>query len=679
MPQVTRHRAASATLALGALGLASLTLVGAGGAQAASARRVTIAGTHPSWAIAAHRASRRDITTGTVRARVYLAPRDPAGLATAATAESTPGNSSYRHFLSPAQVQARFGTSAAQLGSIRAWLRKSGLTVTGVSDHVAGGYVAVRGPAAAVSRAFAVRLADYRLRGQGIVRAPEQAASVPAGVAASVLEVTGLSTAPETMRPMNASATGLPPPGPNFFVARPCNSYYAQKIAAAKPTAYGRHQPWALCGYTPRQVRSAYGVTSSGMTGTGQTVAIVDAFASPTMLADANQYSRVVGDKPFASGQYQQYLPSAFTNAGPDECDAQGWYGEQTLDVESVHGMAPGAQVRFVAAASCTDSDLSAALALIVNNRLASIVSSSWGGTEDSDAPFNPVYHQILETGSAEGISFMFSSGDNGYESPGEDPGFSDKIQVDYPTSDPWATSVGGTSLAIGKSRNYLFETAWGTMRDPLAKGGKTWQSKPPGSYPADFAGGSGGGTSTLFNQPGYQVGVVPASLSQRLPNGRTAASPMRVVPDVSAYADPATGFLFGQTVLEPNGKSFGFELSRIGGTSVACPTFAGIEADAQQEAGGALGFANPVIYQRDRSNAGDFRDVVSQPLGPTPLAMVRPDYTNPATKGGPILYTLRTLGIDGEGAAALRAAKGYDDATGVGSPWKYIESFRRA
>ena len=66
-----------------------------------------------------------------------------------------------------------------------------------------------------------------------------------------------------------------------------------------------------------------------------------------------------------------------------------------------------------------------------------------------------------------------------------------------------------------------------------------------------------------------------------RLPNGTTSATPMRVVPDVSALADPSTGMLVGQTTLQPNGTTYKFSLSRIGGTSVASPEFAGIEADA--------------------------------------------------------------------------------------------------
>jgi subtilase family serine protease len=703
MPQVSRHRAASVALALGALGLSTLAVAaGASGAQAAAAGRITVAGSHPYWAVAASRTSSRDVATGTMSGRVYLAPRNQAGLAALATAESTPGNASYRHFLTPAQVQARFGATASQVAAIRSWLTRSGLSVTGVSEHVADGYVGVRGPLTAAGRAFGVRFADYRLRGQGVVRGPQQAATVPASVAASVLDVSGLSTARQQMYPLatsatssapatgtasetsTASATGtvaaktkLPPPGPNFWIAKPCGAYYNQKIALKKPTAYGKHQPWAVCGYTPRQVRSVYGVTSSGMTGTGQTVAIVDAYASPTMPSDANTYAKVVGDKPFAAGQYQQYLPASFTEAGANQCDAQDWYGEQTLDIESVHGMAPDARVRFVAAANCHDPALADALARIVNNHLASIVSCSFGDTEDGAAGFTDVYHLILTTAAVEGIDVAFSSGDNGYESPGEDPGGSNKIQVDYPTSDPFATSVGGTSLAIGKNRNYLFETAWGTQRVSLAKNRKSWQPKPPGSFPADFDGGSGGGTSTLYGQPAYQAGVVPSTLSRRLPSGRISPTPMREVPDLSLYADPATGFLIGETVLEPNGKTFGFALSRTGGTSLASPTFAGIEADAQQAAGGAIGFANPAIYARSGSSA--YHDVIAHPLGKTPIAQARVDYTNTATKGGPLVYTLRTLGIDGRGGAALKAAPGYDDATGVGSPADYIQSFTKA
>jgi subtilase family serine protease len=665
MPLVTTRlrtvatAAAAAALCLGAVAAAS---------PGPAASRSAIPDTHPSWATASTRVSAQPVTSGTVNARVYLAGQDPAGLAAYAAAVSSPGSARYGQYLSPAQVQARFGPTSAQIAAVKSWLTGAGLTVTSVNASV-DGYVAVTGPVSAAARAFNVTFGSFRGPDKRADRAPEQTATAPASVGRAVLTVAGLDTASHLMKPGDT----LPPPGPNYWVAGPCSQYYGQQIATNEPAAYGSHQPWSNCGYTPSQVRGAYGVAASRMTGKGQTVAIVDAYASPTMLTDANQFATVTGDKPFRPNQYQQYLPASFSYTAANECDAAGWYGEETLDVESVHGQAPDAGVRYVAAASCTDADLLGALTYIVDHHLASIVSDSWGEPA-SFATMTAAFDQVFEVGAVEGIGFFFSSGDSGYESPQEDPA-SPYIQADYPTSSPWVTSVGGTSLAIGKSSNYQFETSWGTLQEPLAKNGKAWQYPPPGPWPASYDGSAGGGVSTTYQQPFYQHGVVPTSLATQLPDGTTSATPMRVVPDVSALADPSTGVLVGQTTLQPNGTTYAFSLSRIGGTSVACPVFAGIEADAQQAAGHVLGFADPAIYARYGTAA--YHDVTDHPLGPGYLGEVRNNYTNPYTKTGPLLTYLRTLGIDGEGAAALPAVRGYDDSTGVGSPRYYVQSFR--
>ncbi len=650
--------AAAATALIGGM------LAFAAPAQASPAR-VPIAGTLPAWANASTRMSQQEVTTGTVTALVYLAGQNQAALASYATEVSTPGNALYGHYLTPAQVMAAYGPTSAQVSAVQSWLSAAGLTVTKVEDEV-GGYVEATGSVQQAARAFGVTFGMFKGPDGKADRAPEQAATAPASVSGDVLTVGGLDTANHFAKP----ADTLPPPGPNYWIAPPCSQYYGQKIAFNEPSAYGIKQPWTNCGYTPRQIRGAYHVSQSGMTGRGQTVAIVDAYASPTILSDANEYARVTGDRPFAPGQFTQDLASSFTLTS--ECGAPVWYEEESLDVEAVHGQAPNANVVYVGAASCQDSDLIDALALIVDHHLASIVSDSWGEPTDQASEV-PVYEEIFEAGAAEGIGFFFSSGDNGYESPAEDPG-SDMIQTDFPTSSPYVTSVGGTSLAIGPSNNYEFETSWGTLLDPLASSGKSWEFTPPGEYPQYYDGSSGGGVSYIFPQPSYQAGVVPNSLATTLPNGSTSPTPMRVVPDVSALADPSTGMLIGQTTLQPNGTTYAFSLSRIGGTSVACPTFAGIEADAQQAAGHVLGFANPAIYQRYGTFA--FHDVTNHPLGPGYLAEVRNNYTDPYTKTGPLITYLRTLGIDGEGAAALPAVKGYDDATGVGSPDYYIQSF---
>lgn len=669
MPQVTRLRVVCAAVAAGALTLGTLAATTA--AQAGTARRA-IADSHPAWAVAAKRLS--STASGTVNAKVYLAPNNAAGLAGAVAAVSNPKSADYRHFWSAARIRAEFTPSAADIAGVRSWLTSAGLSVTRINTNIAGSYVAVRGSVAAASKAFGVTFGTYRGPGGQAARAPEQTATAPASVASSVLAVAGLDTAKSQIKP------ALPPPGPNYWITPNCSTYYGQKVATNKPQAYGSFQPWTNCGYTPPQVRGAYGVTST-TAGAGQTVAIVDAYSSPTMLADANQFATLKDSSvgPFTSGQYQQFKAAPYTLAAANECDAQGWYGEETLDVESVHGMAPGANVRYVGAGSCLDSDLAQADALIVNRGLASIVSNSWGEPAQYST-INDVFDSIFQLGALRGIGFFFSSGDSGYEAPGEDP-ISSGRQVDVPTSSPYVTSVGGTSLAIGATNNYQWETSWGTLLDPLVytSTGKKWQYTPPGKYPAWYGGSGGGGVSTAYSQPAYQAGVVPTSLAEALPNGTTSSSPMRVIPDVSALADPSTGIAVGQTTLQPNGTSYAFSLSRIGGTSVACPVFAGIEADAQQAVGGALGFANPAIYYLDTnfaygtSNAA-YNDVTEHPLGPGYLAEVRNNYTNPFTKQGPLLTYLRTLGLNGEGKDRLKAVTGYDDATGVGSPKNYIQ-----
>jgi subtilase family serine protease len=343
--------------------------------------------------------------------------------------------------------------------------------------------------------------------------------------------------------------------------------------------------------------------------------------------------------------------------------------------------MAPDANVTYVGAISCDDLDLGSALAYIVNHHTADIVTDSWG------EPYNlttaqPLYDFIFKAGAAEGIGFFFSSGDSGYEDPAYESAGSTKITVDFPTSSPWVTSVGGTSLAIGKNKNYEFETGWGTELDPLVASGK-WLFNPPGTVArlqAWYDGSGGGGVSTAYKQPAYQAGVVPAALAKDVPQGK-ATGPMRVIPDVSALADPSTGILVGETLYGPvtQPHKTKFYLSRIGGTSLATPIFAGIEADASQAAGHALGFANPLIYSLDRSNKTTraFNDVTDKPFGSRMLGEVRSNYSDPFNKVGPLVTYLRTLGFNGVGVSRLSAVNGYDDETGVGSPDFYIQAVK--
>jgi subtilase family serine protease len=661
-------RALTAIACAGLLSSACLTTAGA----ARAAGRAKLSGTRPAWAVQARSVAAPD-AAARVSARVYLAGRDPAGLGAYAAAVSQPSSRLYRKFLTSRQELQRFGPSAAQVAAVRGWLTAAGLRVTTVTRH----YVTVTGSVPAAQAAFAVRLGRFRAPGGRIALAPEENLSVPDSVRPAVLGVTGLDTATAIMTPALAGgspaspprAGGLPAATPQaFYTARPCSAYYGQYRATGKPNAYGRHVPWAICGYTPQQLRSGYGLTAGSSTGSGVTVAVVDAYASPTIAADVTAYARAVGFTGLGAGQLQQVRTGVFDDQS--ECDQPSWYEEESLDVEAVHTMAPAADIEYVAAADCTFGPLLDALSTIVDNQSADFVTNSWTGPESGiDTATRNAFDQVFQQGAAEGIGVDFASGDCGYNDPSSGCGqseLSSQVRADYPATSAWVTAVGGTSLAIGQRGGYQWETGWGDMVVP--QHGRSWRPAPPGRYPADYSYGAGGGTSVFYSQPSWQEGVVPAKVATRAPSGRAAARPMREVPDVAMDADPATGFRYGETFRLRGGKT-GFMLSRIGGTSLSAPLFAGLEADAAEQAGtGQLGFADPTLYSLARTGA--FHDVTDTPLGArTRVALARSEWARSGSGTGGLRTSLYTLGTDGTGKNALHAVQGYDDVTGLGSP----------
>ncbi|MFF4754877.1 S53 family peptidase [Streptomyces sp. NPDC002514] len=606
--------------------------------------RDTLAGTRPAWATTK---ADKGATANSARiaARVYLAGRDASGLAAYAKAVSDPSSPQYGKYLSAAQVQARFGATKGQVDAVKSWLASAGLTVTEVTQH----YVAVSGDVSAAEKAFGTQLHNYA-KGAKTYRAPTRTASVPAALDGAVLTVTGLDNAPHTASHQDE----LPPPDAVFKNAGPFSSYYGSNTAGSLPSAFGQKIPYAVKGYTGKQLRSAYGAGT--YTGKGVRVAITDAYASPTIAADAAAYAKKNGDAGWKHGQLKQALPDAYTNT--EECGAAGWYGEETLDVEAVHAVAPAADVTYVGAASCNDSDLLDSLAKVVDNHLADIVSNSWGDIEANETPdIQAAYDQVFQLGAVQGIGFYFSSGDNG-----DEVAHTGTKQVDTPANSAWVTAVGGTSLAVGKGGTYLWETGWGTEKANLSPDGKSWTG-----FPGAFTSGAGGGTSKTVAEPFYQKGVVPNSLAKA-----NSAAGNRVVPDISAIADPNTGFLVGQTQTFPDGSQQYSEY-RIGGTSLAAPVIAAVQALSQEARGGhAIGFANPAIYAKAGSKA--YHDVTDDPTG-SGLAVARVDYANSVDATDGLLTSVRVLGQD----SSLKAVKGYDDVTGVGSPANgYVQSYRR-
>ncbi|MFD3500496.1 protease pro-enzyme activation domain-containing protein [Streptomyces sp. NPDC058676] len=606
--------------------------------------RDTLTGTKPAWATPkADKGATAD--SSQVSARVYLAGRDAAGLAAYAKAVSDPSSASYGKYLGAQQAQARFGATEAQVAAVKSWLTSAGLKVTGVTQH----YVSVSGDVSAAERAFGTQLHNYA-KGSKTYRAPAEAASAPDGLNGAVLTVTGLDNAPHKA----THSDTLPPPDAVFKNSGPFSSYYGSNVATTLPDAYGGKIPYAVEGYTGKQLRAAYGAGS--YTGKGVRVAITDAYASPTIAYDAATYAKKHGDAAYTSGQLRQVLPKKYAHT--EECGAAGWYGEETLDVEAVHAVAPAASITYVGGASCYDDDLLDSLSKVVDGHLADIVSNSWGSIEAAQTPdLAAAYDQVFQFGAVEGIGFYFSSGDNGDEVAN-----TGTKQVDTPANSAWVTAVGGTSLAVGKGDKYLWETGWGTEKATLSADGKSWTD-----FPGAFTSGAGGGTSATVAEPYYQQGVVPAALATA-----NSAAGNRVVPDISAIADPNTGFKVGQTQTFPDGSQQYSEY-RLGGTSLASPVIAAVQALAQQARGGkAIGFANPSIYAKYGTKA--YHDVTDNPTG-SGLAVARVDYANSYDASGGLLTSVRTLGAD----SSLKAVKGYDDVTGVGTPaGGYVESYRR-
>ncbi|MER5751283.1 S53 family peptidase [Streptomyces sp. NPDC002088] len=606
--------------------------------------RDTLAGTKPAWATAkADKGATSDATQ--VSARVYLAGRDAAGLAAYAKAVSDPASAAYGKYLSADQAQARFGATKAQVAAVKSWLASAGLKVTGVTQH----YVSVTGDVAAAEKAFGTQLHNYA-KGSKTYRAPQKTASAPESLNGAVLTVTGLDNAPHKA----SSKEQLPPPDSVFKNAGPFSSYYGSNIATTLPDAYGAKIPYAVEGYTGKQLRAAYGAGS--YTGKGVRIAITDAYASPTIAYDAATYAKSHGDATWTTGQLRQVLPKNYTKT--KECGAAGWYGEETLDIEAVHAVAPDAQVTYVGGASCYDDDLLDSLSKIVDGHLADIVSNSWGDIEANQTPdLAAAYDQVFQFGAVEGIGFYFSSGDNGDEVAN-----TGTKQVDTPANSAWVTAVGGTSLAVGKDDKYLWETGWGTEKATLSADGTSWTD-----FPGAFTSGAGGGTSATVAEPFYQKGVVPDALATA-----NSAAGNRVVPDISAIADPNTGFKVGQTQTQADGTE-AYSEYRIGGTSLAAPVIAAVQALAQEAGGGkAIGFANPSIYAKYGTKA--YHDVTDNPTG-SGLAVARVDFANGYDATDGLLTSVRSLGKD----SSLSAVKGYDDVTGVGTPASgYVQSYGR-
>ncbi len=597
--------------------------------QAASSDRATLHGSAPAWANSHNLVGNADPASA-VGFRVYLGWQNGAG--PLARSVSDPQSASYGHYLTPTHFRQRFAPSQAQVGAVQSWLRSQGFTIdyTPTNNH----YVAAEGTVAQADAAFGTTMRLYNVQGKTL-RSPDGDVSIPSSLANVVTGVLGLDESAVFVRPDRA-ADNQAPPSSGFRNAPPLSAYWAELLSPyAFPAGFNDvslpSAPWSVRGHTPAQIKGAYGISGT-YDGAGQTVAVIDAYASPTILQDVNQWSTNRGLPTMSGSQFQQVVPpGVYHRPQNPRQDPQGWYGEETLDVEAVHGMAPAANIVYVGAPN-NYQDLDAAMNHVVDRHLAQIVTNSYDfpTTELLPPGYVKPFEDTLIQAAAEGIGVYFASGDTGDETATF--GFP---TTDWPASSPWVTAVGGTSLAVGQNNTRAFETGWGTSNyncntSTLACTRTGWLY------------GSGGGVSAVFPKPWYQAGL---SLSGR------------GVPDVAALGDPQTGFLVGQTQTFPDGVYY--DEYRIGGTSLSSPIFAGLMALGDQKAGFAHGFANPAFY----ANPGAFFDVTS-----VKTAVARRNFVNGVDASNGTVDRLRTFD-DYSGSPTQQTGPGWDNVTGLGTP----------
>ena len=214
---------------------------------------------------------------------------------------------------------------------------------------------------------------------------------------------------------------------------------------------------------------------------------------------------------------------------------------EESIDLQIAHGMAPEAALVTIFAAESSDPSIVVALRTLVANRLASLVSNSFGSPLYGPSGFFrqgrhtayrgrkaqlAAYEEIFLQAACTGVGMYFSTGDNGAR--GNDPS---GPTPSWPASSPWVTAVGGTGMALGEQGQYIREFPWGHQYC------KHYADK--GKKVCDFVNGGGGGVSTYTGTPFFQQ---RHDVAEQLAASGWGKHGGRVVPDVAALADPSTG-----------------------------------------------------------------------------------------------------------------------------------------
>jgi len=553
---------------------------------------------------------------------VALEPQDAAGLASFATAVSTPGSASFRDYLSVSQFAARFGATAAHIAAVRAALLAEGLNVGAVTANNLT--IPITGTAAQVQQAFSLSLSQVKLSSGRTAFTNVQAPALPAGIAPYVQGVVGLSdVTPDQpaglIKPSGRSPLTAPASRPQFPTGgpQPCSSATAEQ---------------AMGGLTADEIATAYqfsGLYGAGDLGAGQTVALFE--EQPYNPTDIATYQACYGTgAPISNvdvdGGPGPYQPPTSGGSGD---------GESALDIEQVIGLAPKANILVYEGPFTSTVNI---ISAIVSQDRAKVISSSYGVCEAlTGGTVINAENTLLQEAAAQGQSFYISSGDSGSSMCFQADQNNTGLSVIDPGGQPFATGVGGTTLFSGTDQNpNLYQPGVPGFDIPVQS---VWND----GFVNNRASGSGGGISSSFTMPSYQSGAAATLGVLRNASTSPCGGPSfcREVPDVAADADPNTGYavfsdgMWGVT----------------GGTSAAAPLWAAFTSLADASAtcrGLSIGFANPSLYQTaSTSYLNNFSDV------------------SQASPENPSAPNNDALGINN---GLYPVGTGYDMATGLGS-----------
>lgn len=549
----------------------------------------------------------------TIEVSIWLQPHNRAEMDALARQMYDRTSANYRHFLNRAQIAARFAPTTEEAKTVQQFFESHNLSVVRVGPE--NFYVRARGTVADVETAFHVQLNNYQVRDK-VIRANDRDPYVDGAAAPLVRAIAGLDTG-EYEHPLMARGANLPQsaaaavspasltassffssdcfPGPvteKFTTDNvgelPIGTYKGNLLNLFTTTSAG-------CGYTPGPVQTAYNLTGlygEGFSGQGQTIVILDWCGSPTIQSDANGFSKKFGLPLLTSANFSIiYTPTPSACEAPDP--------EINIDVEWSHAIAPGANIDLVVPPTADFDDVNEAEFFAVNYALGNVISGSYGSPEAFTAQSElDTENLISETAAITGISTNFSSGDDG-----DYTAFGIPATVIAPADSPWATAVGGVSVALNSDNSIAWQAGWGNNESLLAEEGEIFD--PPLAF--GFYAGAGGGVSNCAVQDSSGdclAGFPKPSFQSGLPGK------YRQLPDISWIADPYTGVAI--LISEP-GQVPEQVWVVYGGTSVACPMFSGLWAIANQEAGEPLGQAAQYLYSLP---AGTITDVV--PVGST-------------------------------------------------------------